>query len=156
VLAQIAQIADTVTRRNRQPDVHRIQAEIALTENRARDAITEFRKSDSLPDGPVNEDPSTVLYNTGRAFDRADMPDSAIAMFEQYLHCQTIDRLANDMVNLPLVQRRLGELYEAKGDRTRAAAHYAAFVDLWKNADPDLQPQVADVRKRLTMISTEK
>ena len=155
VLAQIAQIADTVTRRNRQPDAHRIQAEIALTENRARDAVTEFRKADSLPDGPVNEDPSAVLYNTGRAFDRANMPDSAIAMFEQYLHCQTIDRPANDIVNLPLVQRRLGELYEAKGDRTRAAAHYAAFVDLWKNADPDLQPQVADVRKRLAEVSTK-
>ncbi len=156
VLAQIAQIADTVTRRNRQPDAHRIQAEIALTENRARDAVTEFRNADNLPDGPVNEDPSTVLYNTGRAFDRANMPDSTIATFEQYLHCQTIERLGNDMVNLPLVQRRLGELYEARGDRARAATHYAAFVDLWKNADPDLQPQVADVRKRLARVSTAK
>jgi len=156
VVAQIAQISDTVHRRNRQPDAHRILAQIALTENRARDAVTEFRKADSLPDGPVSEDPSVVLYNVGRAFDKASEPDSAIAMFEQYLHSQTVDRLFNDPVDLPLIQRRLGELYEAKGDRTRAVAHYTAFVDLWKNADPDLQPQVADVRKRLTRLATEK
>ena len=156
VLAQIAQIADTVLRRNRQPATHRILAEIALAENRPRDAVTEFQKADSLPDGPVSEDPSTVLYNLGRAFGKANAPDSAIAMFEQYVHCQTIDRLFNDPVYLPLAQLRLGELYEAKGDRTRAVAHYTAFVDLWKNADPDLQPQVADVRKRLTRLSTEK
>jgi tetratricopeptide (TPR) repeat protein/tRNA A-37 threonylcarbamoyl transferase component Bud32 len=156
VLAQIAQISDTVTRRNRQPDAHRIQAEIALTENRPRDAVTEFQKADSLPDGPVSEDPSVVLYNLGRAFDKANAPDSAMAMFEQFLHCQTIDRLYSDMVYLPLTQRRLGELYEAKGDRARAVAHYTAFVDLWKDADPDLQPQVADVRKKLAGLSAGK
>jgi len=32
--------------------------------------------------------------------------------------------------------KRLGELYEAKGDRENAAKWYAAFVDLWKSADP--------------------
>jgi hypothetical protein len=26
------------------------------------------------------------------------------------------------------------------------------FVDLWKNADPELQPQVAEVRKRLARL----
>ena len=156
VLAQIAQITDTVTRRNRQPDAHRIRAEIALTENRARDAVVEFRKADSLPDGPISEDPSAVLYTTGRAFDKANEPDSAIVMFEKFLHSHPSYRLFSDMVTLPLVQRRLGELYEARGDRGRAVAHYTAFADLWKNADPDLQPQVADVRKRITRLSAGK
>jgi eukaryotic-like serine/threonine-protein kinase len=155
VLAQIAQISDSGTRRIRQPDAHRILAEIALTENRTRDAVTEFQKADSLPDGPANEDPSTVLYNMGRALYKANSPDSAIAMFEQYVHCQTVDRLFNDIVDMPLAQQRLGELYEAKGDRARAVAHYTAFVDLWKNADPDLQPQVAAVRKKLAGLSAK-
>lgn len=156
VVAQIAQIRDTTDRRNHEPDVHRIQAEIALSEHRARDAVTEFRRADSLPDGPVGEDPSIVLYMTGRAFDSANEPDSAIAMFEHFLHTTTIGRLGNDIVCVPRVQRRLGELYEAKGDRARAAAHYNAFVDLWKGADPDLQPQVADVRKRIARIQMVK
>jgi tetratricopeptide (TPR) repeat protein/TolB-like protein len=153
VLTQIAQITDTMERRNRQPDAHRIQAEIALAENRAHDALIEFRKADSLPDGPVNENPAPVLYNTARAFDQANEPDSAIAVYEQFLHCQTVERILGDAVDLARTQRRLGELYEAKGDRARAIAHYTAFVDLWKNADPDLQPQVVAVRQKLARVS---
>ena len=153
VLAQIAQISDTSLRRNRQPDAHRIQAEIALAENRPRDAVAEFRRADSLPDGPTEEDPAVVLFQTGRAFDKANEPDSAITLFEQYLRTTSLGRIGSDMVVLPIIQRRLGELYEVKGDRARAVAHYGAFADLWKNADPDLQPQVADVRKRIARLS---
>lgn len=156
VLAQIAQISDTVARRNRQPDAHRIQAEIDLAENRGSEAVTEFRRADNLPDGPVGEDPSVVLVMTGRAFDKAAQSDSAIAMYEQYLRSQTVDRVFTDIVAMPWIQRRLGELYEAKGDRARTVAHYTVFVDLWKNADPDLQPQVADVRKKLAGLSAGK
>jgi hypothetical protein len=49
-------------------------------------------------------------------------------------------------------QRRLGELYVAKGDTANAIAHYQKFVTLWKSADPELQPQVEDVRKRISRL----
>jgi len=53
--------------------------------------------------------------------------------------------------------RRLGELYEAKGERVKAAHYYQMFVDLWKNAEPELQPQVLDVKRRLARLGdTEK
>ena len=48
--------------------------------------------------------------------------------------------------------KRLGELYEARGDNARAVSHYTAFVNLWKRADPDLQPRVAEVRTRLERL----
>jgi hypothetical protein len=57
-----------------------------------------------------------------------------------------------DMLYLAGVQKRLGELYEAKGNREKAAAHYLAFVDLWKNADPELQPAVTAVKQRLAHL----
>ena len=47
---------------------------------------------------------------------------------------------------------RLGELWENKGDRAKAASYYASFVDLWKDADPELQPRIADVRRRLARL----
>jgi hypothetical protein len=47
---------------------------------------------------------------------------------------------------------RLGELYEAKADTKTAATYYASFLDLWKNADPELQPKVQDVKRRLAAI----
>ena len=54
--------------------------------------------------------------------------------------------------DLARISRRLGELYEAKGDRAKAAAYYQKFVDLWKDADPVLQPRVAEVRQRLARL----
>ena len=47
----------------------------------------------------------------------------------------------------------LGEQYETRGDRARATAHYAAFVDLWKKVDPELQPAVAEARRRLAELA---
>ena len=152
-LEQVAQLRDTILRRTFQPSVHTIQGEIALAENRPDDALKEFRRADSLADGPVNSDAGWVLFQTGRAFDAGNQPDSAIAMFEQYLRSNdAFSRMIDDEVALPIIQRRLGELYDAKGDRARAVSHYSAFVKLWKNADPELQPQVADVRKRIARL----
>jgi hypothetical protein len=58
-----------------------------------------------------------------------------------------------DAVVLAGIHKRLGELYEAKGENQKAASHYLAFIELWKNADPALQPKVAEVRQRLARLS---
>ncbi|HEU4585603.1 MAG TPA: tetratricopeptide repeat protein, partial [Gemmatimonadaceae bacterium] len=149
VLAEVRQLGDTALLRAQQPHLHAVLGEIALAENRPREAIAEFRAADSLPDGPVHEDPLIVLTRLGRAFDQANEPDSAIAMYEQYLETTYADRGGDDYLMLAPIRKRLGELYEAKGDTARAMSHYAAFVNLWKNADPELQPAVAEVRRRV-------
>jgi serine/threonine protein kinase len=51
-----------------------------------------------------------------------------------------------------VVEKRLGELYDARKDKTKALAHYGAFVDLWRNADPDVQPVVTTVKKRMAEL----
>ena len=50
------------------------------------------------------------------------------------------------------IQAALGELYESKGARENAAKYYEQFVELWKNADPELQPAVKEVRARLAKL----
>ena len=49
--------------------------------------------------------------------------------------------------------QRLGELYEAKGDAANAAKAYREFIELWKNADPELQPRVAEAKRRLAKLA---
>ena len=62
-----------------------------------------------------------------------------------------------DGVERAAALERLGELYEAKGDIPRAVERYNAFVSLWKNADAELQPKVAEVRRRVQRLGrTEK
>ncbi len=38
----------------------------------------------------------------------------------------------------PLYHLRVAEIYEKKGDKAQAIAHYKKFVEIWKDADPEL------------------
>ena len=159
VLAQYdADVRDTTVRRSQEPARHAALAEIDIAERKTREAVEEVRLSDRRPDGPV--DPCQPCFDAaiGRAFDLAGMPDSAIAAFERYTSTTYWNRLTRvDMTHLAGTYKRLGELYEAKGDKQKAASYYMKFVDLWKNADPELQPQVNEVKQRLARLSdTEK
>lgn len=51
---------------------------------------------------------------------------------------------------------RLGELYEAKGDRDKAASYYSRFIALWQDADPELQPKVAEAKARLARLTADE
>ena len=54
------------------------------------------------------------------------------------------------------VLRRLGGLYEAKGDTARAIDRYERFVAIWQRADPELQPQVAEIRTRIARLQARR
>ena len=150
-----ADVKDTTIRRFMEPQRHWALSEIAIAEGRASDAIDEIRKADMLPDGPADDCARCTYAALARAFDLAGMADSAIVTFEQYLatpYWRPINE-RSDATHLAGTYKRLGELYEAKGDRQKAASYYSKFVELWKNADPVLQPKVAEVRKRLARLS---
>ncbi len=152
-----AGLRDSTLRRLGEPARHSALGFIALAEKRPLDAVREFRASDSLPDGPANDCAACTAVPIGMAFEQANMPDSAIAEFQRYLTTPYADPISSHADNLALVYRSLGQLYEAKGDAGNAATYYTKFVDLWKNADPDLQPQVADVKQRFAHLrDTEK
>ena len=153
---------DTIQRRLDEPGRHRVLGEIALTEKRWREGIAELRRSDSTAKGmPADVCRICVYGMLGRAFDRAAMPDSAIVMYETYLHTPYFMRGAQSFVPqlggadsywVAAITKRLGELYDQRGDRVRAAANYVRFVELWKNADAEFQPAVTAVRGRLTQL----
>jgi tetratricopeptide (TPR) repeat protein len=93
-----------------------------------------------------------------RAYDAAGVTDSAVLNYEHYLAIPFAGQLFNpylDASNVGSSYKRLGELYENKGDRVKAAEYYTKFVRLWKDADPDLQPAVADVKRRLAKLGSE-
>jgi eukaryotic-like serine/threonine-protein kinase len=143
--------------------VHEALGEIALAENKSAEAIVEFRRADVLPDGPATACPICLPVNLARAFDAAHQSDSAIVMYEKYISTPYLERLDPplfvqfvdpvDPIFLAGVHHRLGELHEAKGDTAKAVEHYGAFVELWKNADPELQPRVAEARRRLQALT---
>jgi serine/threonine protein kinase/tetratricopeptide (TPR) repeat protein len=123
------------------------KGEIALATGDSKAAIRAFHSAD------VGRCEACAAARLARAFDQATEADSAIFWYERTLaHPSGIDLARDAFDEFLRAYRRLGELYEAKGDAKRAIQRYSDFVELWKNADPALQPLVKDVRERIARL----
>ncbi len=80
------------------------------------------------------------------------MMDSVIVAHERYVEMPFLDRMYWDEALLAGTYERLGELYELRDDLQNAAKYYAMFVDLWAEADEELQPRVRAAQARLEDI----
>jgi tetratricopeptide (TPR) repeat protein len=95
-------------------------------------------------------------FTLGQAFERAGMPDSALVYVQQWA-----DGGENAWeggiydLNAPLGYLKLGELYEARGDRAKAVDYYGRFTALWRDADPEFQPRVRAIRQRISELVAE-
>jgi hypothetical protein len=59
---------------------------------------------------------------------------------------------AAELAFLPAAALRQAEIYEALDEPTKAAEQYAEFVEMWRDADPELQPIVEEVRANLKRL----
>lgn len=150
MLTDFETTAPTMSAQDAASNRHSIQFAIALAEGRYPDAVREAKAAD-VGACTVCATPVIAL-----AYDYAQQNDSAITYYTRYVGSPSIlNRFETDGFFLAGSYKRLGELWEAKGDRAKAVAYYTKFVDLWKNADADLQPKVAEVKKRLTRLEAE-
>ena len=150
LLAEAEQELDPGLRRMAAAELHRGAGYLALAEGRADDAVVEFRLSDAQLGCEI-----CPLHGMGTAYRQAGQPDSAIAVFERFVNTPYASRLLYDAIWLPSVYVHLGELYEARGDQDFAIHYYNEFVELWKDAEPELQPRVAEVRSRIARLVGE-
>ena len=151
-----SEVTDTSIRREQEPYLHVALGEVALAANKPQEAIAEFRRGDVSYDGkPADECAACLPFNLARAFDAAGQADSAAAMYERYLATPYWLKAVPefDPVRVPAIRERLGQLYESLGKSDKAAENYRAFIELWKNADPALQPRVAEARRRLVKLA---
>jgi len=95
-------------------------------------------------------DPRRFSLLRGRAHEAAARPDSAIADYETYLG-GVVD-LETDAIFLFDTLERLGRLNEQIGRGPGASAYYERAADLWKDADPELQPRVQRLRERAAAL----
>jgi tetratricopeptide (TPR) repeat protein len=156
VLSQYeADVRDTTLLRAQSSQAAFTRALILLAENKPIEAIPELRRADRLPDGPIDGCVFCLSLDLATAFDSAGMADSAIVHYERAINEYGLERItqAIDPLLRPAFSRRLGELYEQKGNREKASHYYRIFTELWKNADPELQPQVAEIKRRLARLS---
>ena len=132
-----------------------MRGQLAMAESRYLDAARDFQASDSGDCGDC------TLPFIAHAYDLAGMSDSAIAVFTRFTtstdgHTSTDPRGITVTWFLAGAHKRLGELLVAKGDVNGAVSHYQTFVELWRNADAELQPKVVDVRRRLEQLRSRQ
>ncbi len=132
------------------PFHHGAAASVALASGRIDEGIREYRawhdESGCAACG---------LYELGQAYERARQPDSALAVYQRAVTTPGMLKIFEVPYTLGPTYRRLGELYEARGDVARARDYYTKFVDLWKDADPEEQAHVRDVRARIARLAAE-
>jgi tetratricopeptide (TPR) repeat protein len=135
-------------------ELRRVEGEVALAEGRPEAAIEHF--------GGAFEDACHIcpLPGLARAYEAAGQQDSAINAYTRYVETPYSDRFLP--YSYPLGQalapthERLAELHDAAGHPDEAARHYARFIELWAEADEELQPRVRAAQARLDRIVSER
>jgi tetratricopeptide (TPR) repeat protein len=102
-----------------------------------------------------------VLYNRGlpeaaAILARQGQGDSAIVLFERAL--ATSSAFGGSIYEPGWYAQALlmlGELYEARGDRAKAAEYYRRHIEVFKDPDPQIARQVAAVREKLARVTGE-
>jgi eukaryotic-like serine/threonine-protein kinase len=128
---------------------------IAMLEGRIDSAVPLLRRAEAGADGlPTGNCPICGPLFLGLAFDRGGQADSARKYLSQYVDMSMSTTL--DPFYLPPALFRLGQLYQSAGDANHAIEHYRRFIELWKNADPELQPRVTEARKQMAELLRAK
>jgi tetratricopeptide (TPR) repeat protein len=107
---------------------------IALNENKPVEAVAAFRK---LDDG--NACATCAAPWLARAYELTGSKDSVRASYERFVDLPSADVWYDD-AHLAHAYRRLGELYEERGEVDKAVDSYRRLAKLLHAADPELQP----------------
>jgi len=130
------------------PQLHRLSGFLAMAEGRTEEGLRELEGAVAAGfESPFN------LGELALAYDRAGMPDLALEAFHRYLDAPNVNRAVADGLFLGLTYERLGQLHEARGETEEAVKFHTLFVELWAEADSELQPRVEAARAALARLT---
>jgi tetratricopeptide (TPR) repeat protein len=144
-----AEVDEAVTRNSARR--HEASAYVALAEGRIDEARDGFRERYDRSGCPT-----CALFHLASTYELAGEPDSALAIYERAVSTPGLYRIYDEYATIAQTYRRLGQLYEGRGEREKAVEYYDRFVNLWSDADPELQPVVRDVRARIADLVGER
>jgi tetratricopeptide (TPR) repeat protein len=133
-----------------QQEIGRARGYALLAENRPAEALQEFTLADR---GMCRV---CLVPAMAEAWGALGQEDSVRVTLERLIETPDDDRLLVEWLELPGAYARLGEMYEARGDREKALRYNGKFLELWKNADPEFAPVVNRVKERQRQLTAER
>ena len=125
-----------------------IRAHVAAAGGRPQEALTDLNAADWETAASVFVAEAYDRYFRAELLADIGKDDEALGWLRSIA-----ERASYELVYLAPAQLRQAEIYDRRGDRDEAVKHYRRFIQLWQNADPELQPVVDGARKRLAELS---
>jgi len=125
---------------------------IELEKKNFAEAVENFKKAVSLLPSQSQSDiefylePALIIDSMALAYYRAEDFDKAGEEYEKITSLTTGRLLFGDIYAKSFYM--LGKIYQEKRKKKEAIRHYEKFLDLWKDADPDIA-EVEEAKKRL-------
>jgi len=115
----------------------------------------ECSKAESLADMQLRKNPgfrkALLLYRVAECQYEIGQWEEAIEALLEIQDVYTYVPFSGPAVFYPKSFYLLGKVYEEKGDKQKAIENTEKFLDLWKDADPDL-PDLIDAKERLARL----
>jgi DNA-binding SARP family transcriptional activator len=147
----LALAADSLSGRFAHTLAQSIRAHVAAAGGHTREALAHLDAADWEAAAPVFAAEAYDRYFRAELLSRLGREDEALGWFRSIA-----ERAAYELVYLAPAHLRQAEIYDRRGDRTQAARHYRRFIELWREADPELQPAVTAARKRVGELEAKR
>lgn len=127
-----------------------LRAELAARSGRTGDAISLLAQNAGERSSAGDRWPGEELlnrYRRGQLLTRAGKYDEALNWFASFT-----DPYVEDIVMEAPGELASAQLELQRGNDRMAALHYRRFAELWRNANPELQPMVEEARQHAQML----
>ncbi len=127
-----------------------LRAELAARNGRTGDAISLLAQNAGERSSAGDRWPGEELlsrYRRGQFLTRVGKYDDALKWFASFT-----DPYVEDIVMEAPGELASAQLEMQRGNDRMAALHYRRFAELWRDADPELQPLVEDARKHAEVL----
>ena len=134
---------------------HSVRAQVASMQIRPAAALRELERARmetwyELPIASPFYSQAYERYLRAELLNALGRPEEALPWYGSFA-----DFSIYDLVYLAPSHLRRGEIYERLGQREKAVEHYARFIELWKDCDPELRPLVDGTKDRLARLTSE-
>jgi len=121
----------------------------ALAEENYTEAIAYLRQMKEFLDDFHHDDHAWYIEPLARAYHRAEELEKAKQEYERITSLSQGRKNHGDIYAKAFYM--LGNIAEEMGKKGEARRQYARFLELWKNADPEI-PELEDAKRRLSQL----